>query len=52
MRDGIVLRGVFAPWLGGIHVRGAVTFAAGNPKSVPAPIAPRGRGQGEYDTGY
>ena len=29
-----------------------MTFAAGYPKSVPAPIAPRGWGHWECDTGY
>lgn len=29
-----------------------MTFAAGYPKSVPAPIAPRGQGYGRYGTGY
>lgn len=46
-----MLAGVVAPGLGGIVVR-TVTFAAGYPKSVPAPIAPRGQGHRGYDTGY
>lgn len=29
-----------------------MTFAAGYPKFVPAPIAPRGQGYGGYGTGY
>lgn len=29
-----------------------MAFAAGYPKFVPAPIAPKGRGLGGYDTGY
>lgn len=29
-----------------------MTFAAGYPKFVPAPIAPRGRGYWGYGTGY
>lgn len=44
--------GVVFGLFGGIAVARTMAFAAGYPKFVPAPIAPRGRGHGRYDTGY
>lgn len=50
MRGG-TLAGVVASGLGGIVAR-TMTFTAGYPKFVLAPIAPRRRGLRRYDTGY
>lgn len=52
MREGGIFAGVVAFGLDGTAVARTMTFAAGYPKSVPAPSAPRGRGHGGYDTGY
>lgn len=51
MRGG-TLAGVVASGHGGIVVARTMTFAAGYPKFVLAPIAPKGRGRGGYDSGY
>lgn len=47
----VVMAVVVASRLTGIRTR-AVAFAAGYPKSVLAPSAPRGQGYRGYDTGY
>lgn len=51
MRGG-TFAGVIASALGGIIIARTMTFTAGYPKFVLAPIAPRRRGRGRYDTGY